>query len=986
MGAGTFGAAGNSENVLSSVTLVIQGAGSQQTIINLNNQGRGFIITNNAHVTINGLTIANGNGAVNPYSLSVIGGAVIVNNAKLTMTDVVMRNCSALQGAATTPSGGCLHTTDADLTMTSCSLLNCHSGIAGGWYSGGSTTSILDKVTIANCTTAPTGWGGGWVPNDNTLTVITNSLFEYNTAGYGGALDDGSSAHYNISDTIFRGNSAQYGGVLFTYGVAVSFWKNCSFYENSAYNTGGVVRTTSSTSSTFDSCYFELNTALGGGGVFSALSDGATVALNCIFRRNFAQLNGGAIEQNGPMTVYNSLFEENWTNYKSSVYDVIGTGAALFSNNTMRRNSCVKGTIVVDVSADAPPIQFNNLVFDSNTASESAGALWVSNGATVTISNCQFTNNSATVGGAIQTQSRATLNIVDSTFTNNQATNGGVANFGEATVVTISGTTFENNIAILYGGAIYHEALAQPSLSSVTFTNNSAQFGGAYSIASKATKCFAMAQVSFVGNTAVVGGGAMYFQGFATNCNFTNLCSDCVMTDNTALYGSELASAPYLLQFRSSPPESLSASQIFTVSLVLLDQFDQQVQQQEDTLVTASLGSSNATLQGIVNQQASIDGTVTFQLLKVNAFPGTPISLMFTTKPSSLVPAVSGITVSECQANAVTYSEGGQYHCLDVNGVRYATVLSISVITAVLIALSVALLVLLIVKRKHSVIHKASPPLCWMITIGAIICYISAYMWLDTDDPYCVLRIILLVIGFSLMYGSFFVKEWRLYRLFKFDSLKIKKISDLTLIRIVAVVVSFELLIVLFWLIFFPYLQRIDVDLASSQETITYQCYTGGSGFFYALLSINGVLLLLGCLLAILTRNIPANYNESKYLAFSVYNATLTLCVIVPVCHVLTNPDDISVAVTSGILFSTTASLISLFAPKLHLTLTKGAIVKALNSKLEKLERDIAWIRKQRSEFRDDGTSVNSSRRSTPPTTVAATIGTTNTNTMNTQK
>ncbi len=531
--------------------------------------------------------------------------------------------------------------------------------------------------------------------------------------------------------------------------------------------------------------------------------------------------------------------------------------------------------------------------------------MWISNSAQVTLSNCQFMN----VSNCVPLKFRRTnsgLEFSDCRWCDSNAIkshgydcrfniheqpsnqvrkryrwhycshtydfycSGGVADFGEASVLTISKTTFEDNVAVLYGGAIYHEALSQPTLISVTFKNNSAQFGGAYSVASKAAKCFNMTQVSFIGNTAAVGGGAMYFQGFATDCDFKNLCSDCVMTSNTALYGSEIASSPYMLEFQSAPPSALSASQIFSITLILLDQFDQQVQQQDDTLIVASLGSSNATLQGIVNQQASINGTVTFQLLKVNAFPGTPISLMFMAKPSSLVPAVANIIISECQANAVTYSADGQYHCLDVNGVQYVTIVSISVITAGLILLSIGLLVLLIVKRRHSVIHKASPPLCWMIVIGAIICYVSAYMWLDTEDAYCVLRIILLVMGFSLMYGSFFVKEWRLYRLFKFDSLKITKISDLTLIKIVAIVVSFELAIVLFWLVFFPYLQRIDVDLESSQETITYRCYSGGSPFFYTLIAVNGVLLLSGCLLAILTRNIPANYNESKYLAFSV--------------------------------------------------------------------------------------------------------------------
>lgn len=164
----------------------------------------------------------------------------------------------------------------------------------------------------------------------------------------------GGTALYTITNTVFRGNSASYGGALFTYGLAASLWKNCSFFENSAINAGGVVRTTSTTNSTFDGCYFEDNRALGGGGVFSSLSEGENVVKNSIFRRNFAQLNGGAIEQNGPMSVFNNLFEENWTNYKSSVYDVIGSGLAVFVNNTMRRNSCVKGTIVVDRSSEAP--------------------------------------------------------------------------------------------------------------------------------------------------------------------------------------------------------------------------------------------------------------------------------------------------------------------------------------------------------------------------------------------------------------------------------------------------------------------------------------------------------------------------------------------------------------------------------------------------------------------------------------------------------
>ncbi len=440
----------------------------------------------------------------------------------------------------------------------------------------------------------------------------------------------------------------------------------------------------------------------------------------------------------------------------------------------------------------------------------------------------------------------------------------------DTSTVFVQNSRFTNNVAILNGGAVYHEAITVPHFSSVTFTGNSARNGGAYSVAAGATNCFTFDKVTFNNNNATIGGGAIFFLEVIDTCNYNNLCSNCAFSGNTALFGSETASTAHQLTFGSEPPSSLSSSQSFTVSLLLLDKFNQQVQQELDTLIQASISSTNASLQGILQQQVSSNGSVEFQLLKVFAYPDTLVSLTFTSLTSNLIPAVVNLTILDCQAGAQTYVLDGQFRCLQVYDVDESLKIAIYLITSVLILLAIALLVFLIVKRNHSAIRKATPVLCWLIVIGAIFCYVSAYMWLHTEDPYCVLRIFLFTIGFTLMYSSFLVKEWRLYRLFKFDSLRITKITDISLIRVVAACVSFEVLIAILWMIFFPYLQRVTIDLSSLSESITYQCESDTAGFFWAMLALNGVILFLGCLLAIATRNIPANYNESKHLGFSV--------------------------------------------------------------------------------------------------------------------
>lgn len=67
---------------------------------------------------------------------------------------------------------------------------------------------------------------------------------------------------------------------------------------------------------------------------------------------------------------------------------------------------------------------------------------------------------------------------------------------------------------------------------------------------------------------------------------------------------------------------------------------------------------------------------------------------------------------------------------------------------------------------------------------------------------------------------------------------------------------------------------------------------------------------------------------------------------VVPVASVLSDPDSIAIAVTAGILFETTMSLLILFAPKMHLTLNEGIILATLKKQAGKF----CWEKKNRSD------------------------------------
>ena len=196
----------------------------------------------------------------------------------------------------------------------------------------------------------------------------------------------------------------------------------------------------------------------------------------------------------------------------------------------------------------------------NKTIINGTGTNWIfniSSGVTVTLINLTLTNATASRGGAIY--NNGNLTVSNCTFTSNKATisyvYGGGAIYNKGTITSLSGCTFTNNRAAKYGGAVYNDATII-SLSGCNFTGNIASsYGGGGAIFNYGTST--VTGSTFTDNLAY-NGGAINNQGklTATNCNFTGnnapiggaidnwdnaTVNGCTFTDNTAYSGGAIS-------------------------------------------------------------------------------------------------------------------------------------------------------------------------------------------------------------------------------------------------------------------------------------------------------------------------------------------------------------------------------------------------------------------------------------------------------------
>ncbi|MGA2104449.1 MAG: hypothetical protein ABSG06_03555 [Methanoregula sp.] len=253
-------------------------AGSQaNTIIDAQSLGRFIYVTDTSSLTLDNLTLKNGNSGSG-------GGGAIASGGNVTLSSSTITNCLAGgDGGAIWSNGGVITTISVTIISSTISGCSTTGGKGGAIFSNGDIVTIMSSSTISNCLA-----NGG--------------------EGYGGAIDDGTGTILITGSTI-TGCEANDGGAINSDGtitITSSTISGCSSGQGGAINSEG--GTVTLTSSTITGC-----SAQGEGGAIYSLSDNIIIEDSSTISDCSAN-NGGAIDdQWGSVTITSSIISNCWT-------------------------------------------------------------------------------------------------------------------------------------------------------------------------------------------------------------------------------------------------------------------------------------------------------------------------------------------------------------------------------------------------------------------------------------------------------------------------------------------------------------------------------------------------------------------------------------------------------------------------------------------------------------------------------------------------
>jgi hypothetical protein len=251
--------------------------------------------------------------------------------------------------------------------------------------------------------------------------------------------------------------------------------------------------------------------------------------------------------------------------------------------------------------------------------------------------------------------------------------------------------------------------------------------------------------------------------------------------------------------------------------------------------------------------------------------------------------------------------------------------LGIVIIAGIGVLLCFALMILFAAWRDRPQVIAASLLFVELIIFGAAMIYASLYFWtLETTTAMCNLRFWFAGVGFVLMFSALLIKTWRVWRIFHERSLKMIKLTNVYLLKIMAVALAIEIAVLTIWsAVSTPQSQTIIVDI--HRPILNYRTCTSTNSLPFAIILIvyKAFLIVAGVVLGFWSRKIRSEYNESKFILIAMYNITFSAIILLVLFAIQLSDRYIDFLIRSiAIIWGVTATLCILLIPKIYYVAT----------------------------------------------------------------
>ena len=269
---------------------------------------------------------------------------------------------------------------------------------------------------------------------------------------------------------------------------------------------------------------------------------------------------------------------------------------------------------------------------------------------------------------------------------------------------------------------------------------------------------------------------------------------------------------------------------------------------------------------------------------------------------------VPDTSLQKCIALKVTY--------LDLESPVSA---SITVLSAVGLALSVAVVAMFLKKFQHPVIKASGRELCLSMLIGIMITYIAPIIFLlEPSLAVCLVQKVIISTGFTFSFAPLALKLNRIYRIFQCSKrmqLRPPAVSPKSQVALLSVISLVGILLPTVSVKDDP--PRIDYNYPAHRKYVIKYCTLQPSTLPINL-SYSSILMIISTWYAFKTRHFPENFNETRYIGFTMYTTCLVLCGSLPPFFIINNNGNGRILIMCFVCEAiATINLIGLFVPKL---------------------------------------------------------------------